>query len=158
MHSFRVCNHGSAAIAPLSLFTGMGGAPSVTTHTGFSATSRKPSASALGDLRVTERGKPFTPPAAAVLCSSSVILLCRLTVPIVSFGAPIDQMSIAASGDGQWSTKDEDLAGLTPSGAAAESDPELTIVLSRAIARLSGNCPSCSLSSSGSRPVCSSYL
>ncbi len=158
MHSFRACNHGSAAIAPLSLFTGMGGAPSVTTHTGFSATSRKPSASALGDLRVTERGKPFTPPAAAVLCSSSVILLCRLTAPIVSFGAPIDQMSIAASGDGQWSTKDEDLAGLTPSGAAAELDPELTIVLSRAIARLSGNCPSCSLSSSGSRPVCSSYL
>ncbi len=70
----------------LSLLTGMGGAPSVTTHTGFSATSREPSASALGDLRVTVRAfrqasphGPFTPPAAAVLCGSPVILLCRLT-------------------------------------------------------------------------------
>ncbi len=51
-----------------------------------SATSREPSASALGDLRVTVRAfrrasphGPFTPPAAAVLCGSPVILLCRLT-------------------------------------------------------------------------------
>ncbi len=70
----------------LSLLTGMGGAPSVTTRTGFSAMSREPSASALGDLRVTVRAfrrasphGPFTPPAAAVLCGSPVILLCRLT-------------------------------------------------------------------------------
>ncbi len=70
----------------LSLLTGMGGAPSVTTRAGFSATSREPSASALGDLRVTVRAfrrasphGPFTPPAAAVLCGSPVILLCRLT-------------------------------------------------------------------------------
>ncbi len=70
----------------LSLPTGMGEAPSVTTRAGFSAKSREPSASALGDLRVTVRAfrrvsphGPFTPPAAAVLCGSPVILLCRLT-------------------------------------------------------------------------------
>ncbi len=53
-------------------------------------------------------------------------------VPSVSFGAPIeDQMSIAASVDGQSSSEDEDSAKLHPSGvaAAAESDPELTAVL-----------------------------
>ncbi len=46
-------------------------------------------------------------------------------------------MSIAASGDGQSSSEDEDSAELHPSGvvAAAESDPELTAVLSRAAAR-----------------------
>ncbi len=66
----------------LSLLTGMGWAPSVTTRAGFSATSREPSASALGDLRVTVRAfrrasphGPFTPPTAAVLCGSPVILL-----------------------------------------------------------------------------------
>ncbi len=42
----------------LSLLTGMGGTPSVTTHAGFPATSREPSASALGDLRVTVRAFP----------------------------------------------------------------------------------------------------
>ncbi len=70
----------------LSLLSGMREAPSVTTRAGFSATSREPSASALGDLRVTVRAfrrvsphGPFTPPAAAVLCGSPVILLCRLT-------------------------------------------------------------------------------
>ncbi len=42
----------------LSLLTGMGGAPSVTTRVGFSAMSREPSASALGDLRVTVRAFP----------------------------------------------------------------------------------------------------
>ncbi len=42
----------------LSLLTGMGGAPSVTTRAGFSAMSREPSASALGDLRVTVRAFP----------------------------------------------------------------------------------------------------
>lgn len=59
-------------------------------------------------------------------------------VPSVSFGVPIEnQMSIAASGDGQSSSEDEDSAELHPSGvaAAAESDPELTAVLSRATAR-----------------------
>ncbi len=46
-------------------------------------------------------------------------------------------MSIAASEDGQSSSEDEDSAELHPSGvaAAAESDPELTAVLSRAAAR-----------------------
>ncbi len=46
-------------------------------------------------------------------------------------------MSIAASGDGQSSSEDEDSAELHPSGvaAAAELDPELTAVLSRAAAR-----------------------
>ncbi len=45
-------------------------------------------------------------------------------------------MSIATSGDGQSSSVDEDSAGLPPSGvaAAAESDPELTAVLSQAAA------------------------
>ncbi len=59
-------------------------------------------------------------------------------VPSVSFGAPIeDQMSIAASVDGQSSSEDEDSAKLHPSGvaAAAEPDTELTAVLSRAAAR-----------------------
>ncbi len=43
-------------------------------------------------------------------------------------------MSIAASGDGQSFSEDEDSAELHPSGvaAAAKSDPELTAVLSRA--------------------------
>ncbi len=70
----------------LSLLTGMGGAPSISTRAGFSATSREPSASSLGDLMVTERAfsrasphRQFTPPAAAVLCGSPVILLCHLT-------------------------------------------------------------------------------
>ncbi len=48
-------------------------------------------------------------------------------VPSVSFSAPIeDQMSIAALGDGQSSSEDEDSAELHPSGvaAAAESDPQ----------------------------------
>ncbi len=46
-------------------------------------------------------------------------------------------MSIAASVDGQSSSEDEDSAKLHPLGvaAAAESDPELTAVLSRAAAR-----------------------
>ncbi len=46
-------------------------------------------------------------------------------------------MLIAASGDGQSSSEDEDSAELHPSGvvAAAELDPELTAVLSRAAAR-----------------------
>ncbi len=59
-------------------------------------------------------------------------------VPSVSFVVPIeDQMSIEASGDGQSFSDDEDSAGLPPSGvaSAAESDPELTAVLSRAAAR-----------------------
>ncbi len=53
----------------------MGGAPSVTTRACFSATSRKPSARALGDLRITVRAfhrasphGPFTTHVAAVLC------------------------------------------------------------------------------------------
>ncbi len=141
MRSFWACNHGSAAIAPLSPL-GMGEAPSVTTRAGFSATSREPSASALGDLRATVRAfrrvsphGPFTPPAAAVLCGSPVdSAVPSHGVPSVSFGAPIeDQMSIAASVDGQSSSGDEDSAKLHPSGvaAAAEPDPELTAVLSR---------------------------
>ncbi len=42
----------------LSPLTGMEWAPSVTTRAGFSATSREPSASALGNLRVTVRAFP----------------------------------------------------------------------------------------------------
>ncbi len=75
MRSVWAYNHGSTAIAPLSLLTEMGGAPSVTTRAGFSATSREPSARTLGDLRITVRAfrrasphGPFTTPAAAVLC------------------------------------------------------------------------------------------
>ncbi len=46
-------------------------------------------------------------------------------------------MLIAASGDWQSSSEDEDSVELHPSGvaAAAESDPELTAVLSRAAVR-----------------------
>ncbi len=49
-----------------------------------------------------------------------------------------DQMLIAASGDRQSSSEDEDSAGLLLSGVAAatESDPELTAVLSRAAASI----------------------
>lgn len=127
----------------LSLLTGMGGAPSVTTRAGFSAPSREPLASTLGDPRVTVRAFP---PGQSPRTSHSSRSSCSVRlpgdsavpshgVPSVSFGAPIeDQMSIAASGDGQSSSEDEDSAGLPPSGvaAAAESDPELTAVLSRA--------------------------
>ncbi len=124
----------------------MGGAPSVTTRAGFSATSREPSASALGDLRVTVRAFP-PGQSPRTFHSSRSSCSVRLPgdsavpshgVPSVSFGAPIeDQMSIAASVDGQSSSEDEDSAKLHPSGvaAAAESDPELTAVLSRAAAR-----------------------
>ncbi len=52
----------------LSLLTGMGGAPSVTTHTGFSATSREPSASAI--VRASLPGQsPW------IFCSSSSVHL-----------------------------------------------------------------------------------
>ncbi len=110
----------------LSLLTGMGGAPSVTTHAGFSATSREPSASALGDLRVTVRAFP---PDQSPRTFHSSRSSCSVRLPgdsavpshgvsSVSFGAPIeDQMSITASGDGQSSSEDEDSAGLPPSGA-----------------------------------------
>ncbi len=85
-----------------------GGAPSVTTRAGFSATSREPSASALGDLRVTVRASP---PGQFPLTSHSSRSSCSVrlpgdsavpsySVPSVSFGAPIeDQMSIAAAVD-----------------------------------------------------------
>ncbi len=59
-----------------SLLTGMGGAPSVTTRAGFSATSREPSASALGDLRVTVRAfRRASPhgPHATTPCPSSFL-------------------------------------------------------------------------------------
>ncbi len=135
----------------LSLLTGMGGAPSVTTHAGFSAMSREPSASALGDLRVTVRAFPpgQSPRTFHSSCSSCSVRLPGDSavpshgVPSVSFGALIeDQMSIAASGDGQSSSEDEDSAWLPPSGvaAAAESDPELTAVLSWATARSGWRC------------------
>ncbi len=137
----------------LSLLTGMGGAPSVTTHAGFSATSREPSASALGDLRVTVRAFPpgQSPQTFHSSRSSCSVWLPGDSavpshgVPSVSFGALIeDQMSIAASGDGQSSSEDEDSAELPSSGvaAAAESDPELTPVLSRAAARCTSPEPS----------------
>ncbi len=130
----------------LSLLTGMGGALSVTTRAGFSATGREPSASALGNLRVTVRAfppgqSPRTFHSSRRSCSVRLpgdSAVPSLGVPSISFGVPIeDQMSIAASGDGQSSSEDEDSAGLPPSGvvAAAESDPELTAVLSRAATR-----------------------
>ncbi len=101
----------------LSLLTGMGGAPSVTTRAGFSATSREPSTSALGDLRVTVRA---VPPGQSPRTFHSSRSSCSVRhpgdsavpsygVPSVSFGAPIeDQMSIAAPGDGQSSSEDEE--------------------------------------------------
>ncbi len=93
----------------LSLLTGMGGAPSVTTRAGFSATSREPSASTLGDLRVKVRAFP---PGQSPRTFHSSRNSCSVRLPgdsavpshgmpSVSFGAPIeDQMSIAASGMG----------------------------------------------------------
>ncbi len=130
----------------LSLLTGMGGAPSVITRAGFSATSREPSASALGDLRVTVRAfppgqSPRTFHSSRSSCSVQLpgdSAVPSHGLPSVSFGAPIeDQMLIAASGDGQSSSEDEDLVGLPPTGvaAAAESDPELMAVLSRGAVR-----------------------
>ncbi len=100
----------------LSLLTGMGGAPSVTTHAGFSATSREPLASALGDLRVTVRAFP---PGQSPQTFHSSRSSCSVRLPGDSaFGVPIeDQMSIAASGDGQSSSEDEDSAGLPPRGS-----------------------------------------
>ncbi len=99
----------------LSLLTGMGGVPSVTTRAGFSAMSREPSASALGDLRVTVRAflpgqSPRTFHSSRSSCSVWLpgdSAVPSHGVPSVSFGAPIeDQRSIAASGDGQSSSED----------------------------------------------------
>ncbi len=115
----------------LSLLTGMG-APSVTTRAGFSATSREPSASALGDLRVTVRAFP---PGQSPRTFHSSRSSCSVWlpgdsavpshgVPSVSFGAPIeDQMSIVASGDGQSSSENEDSAVLPPSGVDGRAFP-----------------------------------
>ncbi len=120
----------------------MGGAPSVTTHAGFSATSREPSASALGDLRVTVRAFP---PGQSPRTFHSSRSSCSVRLPGdsavpshgVSFGAPLeDQMSIAASGDGQSSSEDENSAGLPPSGVKAAAI--------------------CHRSAAGQAPVCSS--
>ncbi len=127
----------------LSLLTGMGRAPSATTCAGFSAMSREPLASALGDLRATVRASPLgqspqTSHSSRSSCSVRLPGDSAVTsdgVPSVSFGVPIeDQMSIAASVDGLSFSEDEDSAGLPPSGvvATAESDPELTDMLSRA--------------------------
>ncbi len=85
MRSFWACNHGSAAIAPLSPH-GDGGAPSVTTRLASlpRAENHRLVLWAIWGLqwelfrRASPHG-PFTPPAAAVLCGSPVILLCRLT-------------------------------------------------------------------------------
>ncbi len=116
-----------------SLLTGMGGAPSITTRAGFSATSREPSASALGDLRIRVRASPpgQSPWTSHFSRKSLVILLCLLTA-CPAFHLIEDQMLIAASEDRQLSSEDEDLAGLRPSGvvATAESDPELMAMLS----------------------------
>ncbi len=79
----------------LSLLTGMGGAPSVTTHT---ATSREPSASALGNLRVTLRAFPLGQSPRTFHSSrrrGSVLLrddsaVPSHGVPSASFGAPIE--------------------------------------------------------------------
>ncbi len=90
----------------LSLLTGMGGPPSVTTCAGFSATSREPSASALGDLKVTVRAfppgqSPWTFHSSRSSCSERLLVDSAVPshgVPSVSFGMPIeDQMLIAAS-------------------------------------------------------------
>ncbi len=80
----------------LSLLTGIGGAPSVTTRAGFSATSRA-LASALGDLRVSVRAFP---PGQSPRNFHSSRNSCSVQlpgdssvpshgVPSVSFGAPI---------------------------------------------------------------------
>ncbi len=85
----------------LSLLTGMGGAPSVTTRAGFSTSSREPSASALGDLTVTVRAFP-PGQSPRTFHSSRSSCSVRLPgdsavpshgVPSVSFGAPIEDQT-----------------------------------------------------------------
>ncbi len=107
----------------LSLLTGMGRAPSATTCAGFSAMSREPLASALGDLRATVRASPLgqspqTSHSSRSSCSVRLPGDSAVTsdgVPSVSFGVPIeDQMSIAASVDGLSFSEDEDSAGCPP--------------------------------------------
>lgn len=109
----------------LSLLTRIGGAPSVTTHDGFSATSREPSASALGVLRATLRSSPL---GQSLRISHSSCSSCSVRLPgdsaVSSDGVPSfsfialieDQMLIAASGDGLLSSEGEDSAGLPHSG------------------------------------------
>ncbi len=56
--------------------------------------------------------------------------------PSISFGVPSeDRMSIAASGNGLTSSEDEGAVGMSPSGvvATAAPDPELTVMLDRAV-------------------------
>lgn len=64
---------------------------------------------------------------------------------ISSCAPPEDQVSMTASGDGLSSSEDEDSAVLPPSGVVttAESDPELTAMLARALVsiRLEVNIP-----------------
>ncbi len=141
MRSFWACNHGSAAITPLSPH---GDGRGSLCH--YPRLLLCHELWALGDLRVTVRAflpgqSPRTFHSSRSSCSvrlpgDSAVL--SHGVPSVSYGAPIeDQMSIAASDDGQSPSEDEDSAGLPHSGVAAatESDLELTAVLSRAAAR-----------------------
>ncbi len=121
----------------LSLLTGMGAAASFTTCPGFSATSRGPSASDLGDLRVTVRAFPqgqsprtsnFSRSSCSVQLTSDSAVPSH-GVPSVSFGTSIEDL---------MSSEVEDLAGLPHTGVAApaESDPELTAMHSRAAASI----------------------
>ncbi len=91
-------------------------APSATTRTGFSGSSREPPAGALGDLRVTVRASPpGTSPRTSY--SSRSERPVRFPgdfadpshgAPSISYGAPSeDRMSIVASGDGFTSFEDE---------------------------------------------------
>ncbi len=125
----------------LSFMKGL--APSAATHADLSGSSRGSPADALGDLRVTVRASPpGTPPRTSYSSRSEHPVrfpgdFAGLShgAPSISFGAPsVDRMSIAASGDGFTSSKDEGAVGLPPSGvvATAAPDPELTAMLARA--------------------------
>ncbi len=95
----------------LSLLTGMGAAASFTTCPGFSATSRGPSASALGDLRVTVRAFP---PGQSLRTSNFSRSSCSVQLPsdsaVPSHGVP--SVSFGTSIEDLMSSEDEDLAGL----------------------------------------------
>ncbi len=105
-------------------------APSAATRAG---SSRGPPADALGDLRVTVRASPpGTSPRTSYSSRSErpVRFPGDFTGPShgassISFGAPsVDRMSIAASGDGFTSSKDEGAVGLPPSGVVATAAPD----------------------------------
>ncbi len=158
------CSHcGSMTMAMLRsryLLARRGGIPLALPRSSSSG-RRTTSAQGQGDLRITVRASPSsTSPRASHSSSTSHRLgfpdeyagSSDRAGPSISFGAPADDgISITASGD-ELGSGEDDSAALPPSGRVAlpESDPELTVMLSRAaesiglLYRLKPPSPECS--------------